>query len=164
MSKLFKEMKQIPSCSSWSLWPRGPHRWDHICSQLPGFHPAAVRQDPLQEYPHDAGAGGCQSHQGKHTNTAHLCSHISDISSATPEQRSAKASFSGLFWKVLTLVWILRFLHLLPVIDFIVCLLMEYGGRNSPKLSSSYILYWNSTKSVIKKSPCCSPKSSGFLI
>lgn len=70
-----------------------------------------------------------------------------------------------IYFEVLTLVvWLLLYFHLLPVIDFIVCLLMESGGRHSPMLSSGYILSWNSSKSVINMSPCCSQKSSGFLI
>lgn len=47
--------------------PRGFDRRDHLCSQLPGLHPAAVRQDTVQKHPHDAGAGGGQPHQGERT-------------------------------------------------------------------------------------------------
>lgn len=49
------------------LWPRGLDRRDHLCSQLPGLHPAAVGQDAVQKHPHDAGTGGSQPHQGEHT-------------------------------------------------------------------------------------------------
>lgn len=49
------------------MWPRGPDWRDHLCSQLPGLYPAAVRQDTVQEHPHDAGTGGSQPHQGEHT-------------------------------------------------------------------------------------------------
>lgn len=49
------------------LWPRGFDRRDHLCSQLPGLHPAAVGQDAVQKHPHDAGTGGSQPHQGEHT-------------------------------------------------------------------------------------------------
>lgn len=64
---LKRPLFQFHLCSSRPLWPRGFDWWDHLCSQLPGLHPAAVRQDSIQEHPHDAGAGGSQSHQGEHT-------------------------------------------------------------------------------------------------
>lgn len=47
------------------VWPWRPRWWHHLCSNLPGLHPPAVREDAHEECPHAAGPGGHEQSEGE---------------------------------------------------------------------------------------------------